>query len=178
MRRLRCLAVVTVLTVSLGVASLGTAAPSSALTAPRMTRIEALWATAVYTMLNVERLLHGRLPLRLNRHLRKSARYHNARMARANSLSHQLPHEPAFTAREVAFGYNWSTAAENCSVNPDVSERGVLQLQRMMYHERPPGETGHRENILSPNYRDVGIAVLIDLKNQRVWMTEDFGAPA
>jgi uncharacterized protein YkwD len=178
MKRLRCLAVVTVLTVSLGTASLATAAPSSALTAPRMTRVEALWATAVYTLLNVERLLHGRLPLRLNRHLVRSARYHNARMARANSLSHRLPHEPAFTAREVAFGYDWSTAAENCSVNPDVSKQGVLQLQRMMYHERPPGETGHRENILSRNYRDVGIAVLIDPRNHRVWMTEDFGAPA
>ena len=133
---------------------------------------------AVFNLLNLERLAHGRTPLRLNQHLVRSARYHNIRMARANTLSHQLPNEPAFTDRELAFGYHWSTAAENCSVNPDVSLAGVLELQRLMYHEQPPGETGHRQNILSPNYSDVGIAVLIDPVNQRVWMTEDFGAPA
>jgi uncharacterized protein YkwD len=178
MRRLKCLAVVAMLTVGLGAVSVVPAAPASALTAPHMTRVEALWANAVYTLLNVERLLHGRPPLRLNRHLVRSARYHNARMARANSLSHQLPRELSFTDREAAFGYDWSTAAENCGVNPAVSKHGVLQLQRLMYRERPPGETGHRDNILSRSYRDVGIAVLIDPENDRVWMTEDFGAPA
>jgi uncharacterized protein YkwD len=172
-------AAITVLVLGLSATTVVTAGPSAALTMPpRMTRVERSWQRAVYTLLNVERLAHGRLPLRLNLDLVRSARYHNVRMARTNTLSHQLPNEPAFTDREEAFGYRWSTAAENCSVNPDVSEDGVLQLQRLMYHERPPGETGHRDNILSPNYRDVGIAVLIDPINHRVWMTEDFGARA
>jgi uncharacterized protein YkwD len=174
----RRVAAIMVCTMGLGSAALVSAEPTRALTAPRITRVEAAWATAVYALLNVERLAHGRLPLRLNQHLVKSAMYHNARMAKANTLSHQLAHELSFTDRELAFGYHWSTAAENCSVNPDVSRAGVLQLERMMIHERPPGETGHRQNILSRNYRDVGIAVLIDNTNQRVWMTEDFGAPA
>lgn len=178
MKLFRYVAALTVLTLSLGTCSLVTAGPSSALTVRRMTVVETSWASAVFARLNLERLAHGRRPLRLNRHLVKSAMYHNVRMARANTLSHQLPHEPSFTDRELDFGYHWSTAGENCSVNPDVSEHGVLQLERMMYRERPPGETGHRQNILSRHFRDVGIAVLIDTTNQRVWMTEDFGAPS
>jgi uncharacterized protein YkwD len=143
-----------------------------------MTTVEANWAKAVYTLLNAERAAHGRLPLRLNLHLVNSAMYHDVRMARANTLSHQLPNEPSFTDRELGFGYHWSTAGENCSVNPDVSKAGVLQLEQMMYDERLPGEIGHRQNILSFAFRDVGIAVLIDTKNQRVWMTQDFGTPS
>ena len=172
------LVALTLLALSVGFATPAAARTSSTLTVRRMTATEAKWASAVYALLNVERLAHGRSPLTRNRRLVHSAMYHDVRMARTNTLSHQLPHEPSFTDRELAFGYHWSTAGENCSVNPDMSERGVLQLQRMMYHERPPGETGHRQNILSRDFRDVGIAVLIDTGNNRVWMTEDFGAPA
>jgi uncharacterized protein YkwD len=179
MRLVKYLAVLTVLTVTVATTVLVTDGPASALTMPpRMTRIERTWKMAVFAALNLERLAHGLSPLRLNQHLVRSARYHNLRMATANTLSHQLPNEPSFTDREADFGYRWSTAAENCSVNPDVSLAGVLQLERLMYNERPPGETGHRQNILSRAYRDVGIAVLIDPVNQRVWMTEDFGAPS
>lgn len=174
---MKCVAAMAAFGLTLGSATVSNAATRT-LSAPAMTRTEAVWATTVFTLLNTERLLHGRPLLRSNPHLVNSAMYHDVRMARANSITHQLPHEPAFTDRELDFGYHWSTAAENCSVNPDVSLRGVLQVQRMMYHERPPGETGHRLNILSPNFRDVGIAVLIDLKNKRVWLTEDFGAPS
>lgn len=178
MRLWKRIAAITVLVMGLSTASFVTAGPSSALTTRRMKPLEQTWALAVYALLNVERLAHGLLPLRSNRRLVQSAMYHNQRMARANTLSHQLPGELSFTARELGFGYHWSTAAENCSVNPDMSKRGALQLQRMMYHERPPGETGHRQNILSRSMRDVGIAVLIDRTNKRIWMTEDFGAPS
>ena len=178
MNRFKRLTATAALVVTMTTVSFVRAAPSPALTVRHMTPTEAQWAAAVYAQLNSERLAHLRVPLRLNRHLVKSAMYHDVRMARANTLSHQLPHEPSFTDREVAFGYHWSAAGENCGVNPDVSLRGVLQLESMMYHERPPGETGHRQNILSRSYRDVGVAVLIDDKNQRVWLTEDFGAPA
>jgi uncharacterized protein YkwD len=178
MKLFRYLSALTVFTVAVGLCSQGAAHASTSLTVRRMTTVEHRWATAVFTLMNVERVAHDRAPLRLNRHLVHSAMYHNVWMARTNTLSHQLPNEPSFSDRELDFGYRWSTAGENCSVNPVVSLRGVLQLEQMMYHERPPGETGHRENILSRAYRDVGIAVLIDTKHDRVWMTEDFGAPA
>ena len=179
MRLWKRIAAITVLILGLGSTTVVSAGPASALTMPpRMSKLERTWQMAVFNMLNLERTTHGRSPLRLNLHLVRSARYHNVRMARANTLSHQLPNEPVFTDREVDFDYHWSTAGENCSVNPDVSLSGVLELQRLMYKERPPGETGHRQNILSPHYKDIGIAVLIDPVNQRVWMTEDFGAPA
>lgn len=176
MRLWKRIALIMVFALGLSTASVATAPPSKALLARHMTSVERTWALAVYSLLNLERLVHGLPPLRFAHRLVESGMYHNRRMARANTLSHQLPHEPSFTDRERAFGYRWVAAAENCSVNPDMSEAGVLQLQRMMYHEQPPGETGHRQNILSPTMRAVGIAVLIDPVNNRVWMTEDFGA--
>lgn len=165
-------------TLALAATAVIAAAPSQALTltAPKMTRTERSWAEAVFSLMNTERAAHGLRPYHWNLHLVASARYHNTQMAAANSLSHQLPKEAPFYDRELAFGYHWYTAGENCSVNPDVSEAGVLELQKMMYRERPPGETGHRLNILSRSFHDVGIAVLVDPTNQRVWMTEDFGA--
>jgi uncharacterized protein YkwD len=47
-----------------------------------------------------------------------------------------------------------------------------------MYDEKPPGDTGHRDNILSKNYTNVGIDVYFDNVNGKVWLTEDFGKPA
>lgn len=177
MKLFKYVAALVLAALALGTTALITAAPSEALTlpAPYMTTTERSWALAVFALMNKERAAHGLRPYQWNQHLVASGRYHNLRMAEANTLSHQLPHEAPFYDRERAFGYHWYTAGENCGVNPDVSEAGVLQLETMMYDERLPGEIGHRLNILSRSFHDVGVAVRIDRTNDRVWLTEDFG---
>jgi uncharacterized protein YkwD len=99
---------------------------------------------------------------------------HDLRMAQANTLTHQLPRELAFWRRMESCGYRSASAAENTGVNGEMSLHGVLVLQRMMWRERPPGETGHRRNILG-RYSQVGIAVYLDRAHHKVWLTEDFG---
>ncbi len=50
-------------------------------------------------------------------------------------------------------------------------------MQRKMYGEKPPGETGHRANILSTQFTKVGISVVFDAAHLRMWVTQDFGRP-
>lgn len=132
-------------------------------------------AHAVLQVLNTERRRHGERPLRMNRALCRSARRHDVAMARMNRMAHQLPGEPAFTRRMARAGYKWRTAGENIGWNSRVSRRGAVQLEVLMYHEKPPND-GHRRNILDRQFRDVGVDILVDSVHHKVWLTTDFGS--
>lgn len=101
-----------------------------------------------------------------------TARAHNEAMAASGTLTHQCPGEPALGQRYLNAGYDWQYAGENVGWNSDTSEQGALSLETIMYGETPPND-GHRLNILSSNYRDVGIDILAT--NGRLWLTVDFG---
>jgi uncharacterized protein YkwD len=47
----------------------------------------------------------------------------------------------------------------------------------MMFRERPPND-GHRLNILSRTFRNVGIDVYFDNAHHKMWFTQDFGRQA
>lgn len=91
-------------------------------------------------------------------------------------MSHQLPGEPSLGARITDAGYQWSAAAENIAWNTGRSVAGAEYVENLMYSEQPPDD-GHRLNILSRTYLDVGIDVIVDSATGRLWLTEDFGAP-
>lgn len=133
-------------------------------------------ADAVLAVLNQERVQHGRTRLRMNAKLIDSAHGHNLRMARQNTMSHQLPGEPYFATRIEDAGYDYDWAGENVGWNSEMSLAGVLALEIEMFDELPPDD-GHRQNILSAHFSDVGIDVYFDNVNHKVWLTEDFGHP-
>jgi len=132
-------------------------------------------AAAVLGELNAERAAHGLPALRPSSALEASALRHARAMARADAMSHRLPGEAPFTARIRAAGYPWRWAGENIAWNSALGTAGAVQLERIMYRERPPADE-HRVNILDPHYRDVGVAVLLDPAHHRLWLTTDFGA--
>jgi uncharacterized protein YkwD len=134
------------------------------------------WADAVLDELNAERARHDLPALNLNSKLTSAAHKHNAAMAKANTLSHQLKGEAALGSRVSAAGYRWSAVGENVAYNGRRSEDGVLALQKAMYNEKPPKD-GHRKNILSKTYVDVGIDVISDSVHDKVWLVTDFGKP-
>jgi uncharacterized protein YkwD len=134
------------------------------------------WATAVLTRLNSERAAAGLPALTSNTRLVSSAHSHNAKMASANTLSHQLPGEADLGARITATGYSWSTVGENVAYNSVRTQAGVLALQDAMYRETPPND-GHRRNILSTAFTQVGVDVIDDSVHGRVWLVTDFGRP-
>jgi len=132
------------------------------------------WAKAVLAELNAERANHGLSALKLNSKLVSSAHTHNLAMAKANKLSHQLSGEAALGSRVSAAGYRWSAVGENIAYNSSRSQGGVLAVQKAMYNEKPPND-GHRRNILSKTYVDVGIDVINDSVHGKVWLVTDFG---
>jgi uncharacterized protein YkwD len=134
------------------------------------------WANAVLAELNTERASHGLPALKMNSKLTSAAHAHNMAMAKANKLSHQLSGEAALGSRISAAGYRWSAVAENVAYNSRRSQDGVLAVQKAMYNEKPPND-GHRQNILSEGYADVGIDVINDSVHDKVWLVTDFGRP-
>jgi uncharacterized protein YkwD len=130
----------------------------------------------VLSTLNSERAEHGLPPLASNAKLVSSAHRHNVAMADANQLSHQLSGEPSLGARVTGAGYSWSSVGENIAYNSNRSEAGVLALQQAMYNESPPND-GHRRNILSSSFTEVGVDVIEDPGHGKVWLVTDFGRP-
>jgi uncharacterized protein YkwD len=134
------------------------------------------WARAVLAELNAERANHGLPALKLNSKLVSSAHTHNVAMGKANTLSHQLNGEAALGSRVSAAGYDWSAIGENIAYNTSRSQAGVLAVQKAMYNEKSPND-GHRRNILSTKYVDVGIDLINDSAHGKVWLVTDFGRP-
>lgn len=137
----------------------------------------ASYARSMLALLNQERRAHGRAPLTIAWRLNVSAHRHNLRMAGANVMSHQLPGEPFFATRITNAGYRWRAAGENIGWNSNLTSAGILALEKEMYREVPPND-GHRVNILSPTFKQVGIDVYYDARHRKLWFTQDFGAPA
>jgi uncharacterized protein YkwD len=152
------------------------ATPSSATPTATTYPARADWAAAVLSSLNSQRAEHGLPALTSNSKLVTSAHRHNLAMAQANQLSHQLSGEPSLGSRISAAGYSWSSVGENIAYNSNRSQAGVLALQQAMYNETAPND-GHRRNILSSSFREVGVDVIDDPGHGKVWLVTDFGRP-
>ena len=132
----------------------------------------------VLQVINKARAQAGLPGLTITAGLTTSSGRHNALMADGCGLSHQCPGEPSLGARETAAGVSWTSAGENIGEGGPVadSQSAIAQmadeLTTDMLNERPPDD-GHRMNILSSQFRHIGIAVTRD-KHGTVWMTQDF----
>lgn len=171
---------VLLVTIALTLATLVVPREASAATAYRAGITSATttsYARAMLGLLNQERRAHGLRALTMAWRLRESAHWHNLRMARANVMSHQLPGEAFFATRISNTGYRWRAVGENIGWNSNLSSAGIMALEREMYHEVPPNN-GHRVNILSRTFKQVGIDVYYDARHHKLWFTQDFGAPA
>ena len=159
-----------------------TTAPTSAAptttapTTPAGYATKADWADAVLAELNAERAANGLPALKLNAQLVSSAHSHNLAMAKADTLSHQLPGEAGLGDRITAAGYRWTSAGENIAYNGNRSQAGMIAMQKAMYGETPPND-GHRRNILSTSFTEVGVDVIDDSVHGKAWLVTDFGRP-
>ncbi|HWS84814.1 MAG TPA: CAP domain-containing protein [Ktedonobacteraceae bacterium] len=135
-------------------------------------------ANAVFNQINAARAQAGLPALQWSNMLVNSAHKHNLAMMAGNQLSHQLPNEPELGTRISQAGVNWTFAAENIGESSDYLHptTAATDLDQAMLNEKPPDD-GHRQNILS-NANTIGIDVLIDTQNQKVWLTEDFARTA
>jgi len=131
-------------------------------------------AVTMLALLNKQRSNHRLAPVIMNAALIRSAYGHNVTMAKDNTMSHQLPGEAFFGNRIARAGYTWRSAGENIAWNSQQTSYGAMFLENSMYYEVAPNN-GHRLNILSRNFRNVGISVYFDNVHHKMWITQDLG---
>src|SRR5579884_600063 len=106
-------------------------------------------------------------PLKLNAKLTEAARAHSANMARQEKMEHVLDGKnPA--DRIKAAGYRFRAAAENIAWTNGNPPEKVFQgwMESKL----------HRENILNPEYTEIGIGMARNDKGD-IYYTQDFGRP-
>ena len=135
-------------------------------------------AEQVLDDINKARKAEGLTAYTMSTDLINSATAHNTEMEDGCGLSHQCPGEAALGDRETAAGVHWTAAGENIGDGGPVDDTQssiasmAVSLTNSMLAEQPPDD-GHRLNILSSSYTEVGIAVTRD-SSGTVWMTQDF----
>lgn len=89
-------------------------------------------------------------PLLMSAELVAAAQAHSDDMARDDFLGHQGSDGSTPAERVSAVGYNWTQLGENVLYRFDLSAQGAFD---QWWNSR-----GHRENLLNPEYIEVGIA--------------------
>jgi uncharacterized protein YkwD len=106
-------------------------------------------------------------PLTVNPLLTKAARAHSANMAKQEKMDHVLDGKnPGDRVKEAGYKFSW--AGENIAVGENVTVRQVFDGWMNSEH--------HRDNILKPEYREIGIGIAHNAKGE-VYYTQVFGAP-
>ena len=108
-------------------------------------------------ILNSERAAHGLPALTESSDLDAIAASWSAHMAAANSLQHN--------PRLASVVQNWQAVGENVGEGPTIADLDSAFM----------ASTEHRDNILDPTYRDVGIGVASG--DGVLWITVDFRQP-
>jgi uncharacterized protein YkwD len=137
-------------------------------------------AQQLLAQINAWRADAGQAPLTMTAGLVASAHKHNLVMAAGCGMSHQCPKELAFGDRIKKEGVTFTFAAENIGTGGKVADSTAAILafaQRLntgMHDEKPPDD-GHRQNMLSPHVKRIGIDVVRDAHGN-IWLTQDFAS--
>jgi uncharacterized protein YkwD len=130
---------------------------------------------AILCLLNRERAQHGLRPLRRNASLQRASQRHSDDMAARNFFAHDTPDGVDARARMAAAGYPVAaTTGENLAWGSGPEATPVRIVRSWM---RSPG---HRENILRPQFTEVGAGVAHEAPKMSVEgrvgvYTTDFG---
>jgi uncharacterized protein YkwD len=121
---------------------------------------------AVIELTNAERKKKELGELKMNPQLMEAARAHAANMAKQDKLDHKLD-EKEPVDRTKAAGYKSAFVGENVAWNQKSPAQVVDGWMK---------SEGHRENILRPEYTEIGVAVARNKKGQPYWV-QVFGKP-
>lgn len=101
-------------------------------------------------LLNNERLSRGLRPLEVDAQIREVARAHSRDMFERDYFAHENPDGKSPFDRMKEGGIEFLTAGENLALAPDVE----------LAHDGLMNSEGHRENILYPYFKRIGIGVI------------------
>ncbi len=122
-------------------------------------------------LVNSARKKAGLKTLRLNSVLHKAAQAHAEDMLARGYFAHESPSGTTVRERSRKAGYNWAAVGENIAF-------GQTSVDEVM--ETWIDSPGHRKNILSRNYTEMGVGLALgkgpDGKYQILWV-QNFGSP-
>ncbi len=121
----------------------------------------------VIDLVNVERAAQGLHPLSYDHHLATAARDHSEDMGLQDYFSHTSLDGRTVPDRITAAGYFYNTYGENIAAGQPTPEAVIDAWM---------SSSGHRANILNPNFCDIGVgySYLADSSYRHYW-TQDFG---
>jgi uncharacterized protein YkwD len=130
--------------------------------------------------INAHRHAYGLTALSLDPLAEQAAQLQAQYMETNGTMRHEDSDGRSPMERYLDLGGRASLYGENVAyygdsfTETDAVWQAVLKLDSMMMAERPPSD-GHRENILSPAYRGIGIGVAIGPNG--IYIAEDFVTP-
>jgi uncharacterized protein YkwD/outer membrane protein assembly factor BamB len=137
------------------------------------------YKSQVFQLINAQRAANGLPALQGVGPLGTAAQSYSETMMRATAggpvfLSHTGPDGTTFDARIRQAGYDWFTIGENLAAGQKSPQEVVNAWM---------SSPGHRENILSPDFRDIGVGLAVGPGTwpggyqdpQVFWWTTDFG---
>ncbi len=140
---------------------------SAPLAAPQPAPIQAapdpafgVFEQQVFDLTNQQRIQQGLLPLTLNLTLNDVAEKHSQDMATKSYFSHQSLDGSQPWDRMRSEGYSYSRAAENIAFGQPTASDVVTDWMN---------SPGHRQNILDPNLKEIGVGYY------NGYWTQDFG---
>lgn len=122
----------------------------------------------IFELTNKERKAKELPALLLNPALSKIARAHSGNMARQQKMEHTLDDKTPFD-RIKAAGYQYSTAGENIAMGGKGAQLPKIMMAWME-------SEGHRNNILSADYTEIGVGIGLD-KDGALYITQVFAKP-
>jgi uncharacterized protein YkwD len=157
-------------------AAAGTAPPQTALRSSAVSTTTVflpfiVWTTSpeyeLIDLINAERVARGSSPLRVNPILMQAAEAHSQDMVDRNFFSHTNPDGQLPWDRLDEAGYAWSWCGENIG--------GGYTTAQAMFSGWMASD-GHRDNILSSHYTEIGIGYVTGGYYGYYW-TADFATP-
>ena len=133
--------------------------PGQKLTVPTMQGIKSL-ESQVVKLVNVERSKQGLQPLTENWQLSRVARYKSADMATKNYFSHTSPTYGSPFRMMESFGIKYSSAGENIAYGQKTPQQVMTAWMN---------SPGHRSNIMSPSYSQIGVGYATNKSGTPYW---------
>ena len=127
------------------------------------------WFARVVELTNLARQNAGVAPVTLSPKLTQASQIQADAMAQFDQMVHNLPGAayPGLADRAGAVGYGYIWLGENIAFN---YKDGDSVMSSWLF------STGHRENILEPNFREIGVAVAYNRKGE-AYICQVFGWP-
>jgi len=122
----------------------------------------------VLDLTNAQRENAGLAPLSVSPELADAAQNYSQVLASGNCFAHTCGPLPNFADRDAQAGYDgWTTIGENIAGGYATPEQVVAQWM---------ASPGHRDNILSPKFTEIGIGVAWGGGRYGTYWTQEFGS--